>query len=76
MTEPEPLGQHSSERDVDLGRDGDVDPHDVVGHGRVEEAGHLEPADAELLGYLHLRQLLQVEAPGDGGGEERIDRRG
>ncbi|MCP9990738.1 hypothetical protein LUX09_09870 [Streptomyces albogriseolus] len=76
MPEPEPLGQRPSERDVDLGRDGDVDPHDVVGHGRAEEAGHLEPADAELLGDLHLGPVLQVEAPRDGGGEEHVDRRG
>ena len=76
VPEPEPLGQRPSERDVDLGGHRDVDPHDVVGHGRVQETGHLEPADVELLGDLHLRPVLQIEAPGDGRGQERVDRAG
>lgn len=44
----------------------DLDPYEVTFQGRLQDPGHLEAADAELLGDLDLGFALEVEAAGHG----------
>lgn len=51
---------------VQLGGDTDLDTHEIPFEGRLQDPGHLEAADAELLRDLDLGLALEVEAAGHG----------
>ena len=51
---------------VQLGRHPDLDPYEIPLEGGLQDPGHLEAADAELLGDLDLGLALEVEAAGHG----------
>ncbi|GAA3241859.1 hypothetical protein GCM10020256_65230 [Streptomyces thermocoprophilus] len=51
---------------VQLGRDADLDSYEIPFEGRLQDPGHLEAADAELLRDLDLGLALEVEAAGHG----------
>lgn len=51
---------------VQLGGHPDLDPHEIPFESGLQDPGHLEAADAELLGDLDLGLALKVEAAGHG----------
>ena len=64
----EPCGQV----DVERPRGRDRDRHQPAGAGPVEQPGHLEAAEAVLLGDLDLRCVLDVVAARDRGGQHEL----
>ena len=51
---------------VQLGGHADLDPYEIPLERGLQDPGHLEAADAELLGDLDLGLALEVEAAGHG----------
>jgi hypothetical protein len=51
---------------VQFGRYSDLDPYEIPFESGLQDPGHFEAADAELLGDLDLGLALEVEAAGHG----------
>jgi uncharacterized membrane protein (DUF2068 family) len=66
--------QFAGQIDVDLARVSDVDPDQAAAARVLQQPGHLEPAELQLVGNLDLGLAVQVVPPGHGGGEHQLGR--
>ena len=70
LPQPVGLGQPGGQVQVDLGRDRDLDPDHAVAQRPVQDPGHLEPGDAQLIADLLLGPLVQIETAGNESGDQ------
>jgi hypothetical protein len=76
VRQPERGLQVRGQADIDRPGVGDLDAHQTAHPGGLQQAGHLEPAQAELAGDLGLGLAVEVVAPGDRGGQHQLSRPG
>jgi hypothetical protein len=66
--------QFAGQVDVDLPRVPDVDPDQAAAARALQQPGHLEPAELELVGDLDLGLAVQVVPASHARGEHQLSR--
>ena len=72
MPQPEPLGEPAGGVDVDGAGMADLDPDQTLLPRRLQQPGHLEPAEPELVGDLDLGPAVDVVPARDRCGQHQL----